>query len=573
VAWSPETNIKGPKGDKGDKGDPGASGSGTGDVVWAGTPPAVVDDIAVFNATDGKSIKDGGKKISDLVLLANLAELIDDRLGGAGGLLQAGSNITLTYNDVANTLTIAASGGSGDVTGPGGVTADANIAVYNGTTGKIIKDSTTKISDLVPAAGFAELVDDRVAALLVGTAPITVTYDDALNKITISSSGGGGGTSVTISDTAPGSPTAGALWWESDTGILYIYYAETAGSSQWVAITAGGAPSVTTTKKNYIINGAMMVSQENGATAGTTNVYYPVDQFRLGLINAGTQTVQQVASTTPGGSPNRLRVTATVADASVAAGDICFLAQDIEGSRVADLKFGLSSAKTVTVQFGVKAPAGTYCVVLLNLATNRSYVAEYVVSVGEANTDVVKSVSIPGDVAGTWPKDNTKGIEVRWGLMAGSTYQQVANSWGTGNAVGSPNQLNFMGTAGNVFELFDVSITEGTTAPAFAVPDYANELAACKRYYQKVINPDVIVPSSYGTAGAAPVYTYPLSVEMRAAPVQAVVGTWALTNCTGPTIFAAGSKMFGLYLTVTATGQYQAYNNAAGSGMTFNARL
>src|SRR4029077_21032044 len=30
-------------------------------------------------------------------------------------------------------------------------------------------------------------------------------------------------------------------------------------------------------KKNYIINGAMMVSQENGATTGTVSGYFPVD--------------------------------------------------------------------------------------------------------------------------------------------------------------------------------------------------------------------------------------------------------------------------------------------------------
>ena len=35
-----------------------------------------------------------------------------------------------------------------------------------------------------------------------------------------------------------------------------------------------------------------------------------------------------------------------------------------------------------------------------------------------------------------------------------------------------------MGTVGNVFELFDVCLTEGTVAPPFEVPDYASELAA-----------------------------------------------------------------------------------------------
>lgn len=44
------------------------------------------------------------------VTAADLPELVDDRVAA---LLVAGANITLTYNDPANTLTIAASGGGG----------------------------------------------------------------------------------------------------------------------------------------------------------------------------------------------------------------------------------------------------------------------------------------------------------------------------------------------------------------------------------------------------------------------------------------------------------------------------
>jgi hypothetical protein len=50
-------------------------------------------------------------------------------------------------------------------------------------------------------------------------------------------SGGGGGASVSISTTAPGSPTAGQFWYKSDEGKLYIYY-DDGNSSQWVGITA-----------------------------------------------------------------------------------------------------------------------------------------------------------------------------------------------------------------------------------------------------------------------------------------------------------------------------------------------
>jgi len=52
-----------------------------------------------------------------------------------------------------------------------------------------------------------------------------------------------GGASVTISDTAPSSPSAGNLWYSSATGDLYIYYND-GDSSQWVSVneTYLGAP-------------------------------------------------------------------------------------------------------------------------------------------------------------------------------------------------------------------------------------------------------------------------------------------------------------------------------------------
>ena len=63
--------------------------------------------------------------------------------------------------------------------------------------------------------------------------------------------GGGSGANVTISDTIPaGTPNAGDLWWESDTGRLKIYYQDV-DSGQWVdtnpplAASSGGGGSST----------------------------------------------------------------------------------------------------------------------------------------------------------------------------------------------------------------------------------------------------------------------------------------------------------------------------------------
>lgn len=61
-----------------------------------------------------------------------------------------------------------------------------------------------------------------------------LTYNGSLWT---AASAGGGGASVTISDTPPASPTAGNLWFESDTTKTYIYY-----GSAWVEV--GSIPTI-----------------------------------------------------------------------------------------------------------------------------------------------------------------------------------------------------------------------------------------------------------------------------------------------------------------------------------------
>jgi len=47
------------------------------------------------------------------------------------------------------------------------------------------------------------------------------------------------GASVTTSSTAPSNPSDGDLWFDEDTGILYVYYND-GNSAQWVDVGAGG---------------------------------------------------------------------------------------------------------------------------------------------------------------------------------------------------------------------------------------------------------------------------------------------------------------------------------------------
>ena len=65
-----------------------------------------------------------------------------------------------------------------------------------------------------------------------------VLTSDGAGNVTWQAGGGGGNTQVSISDTIPaGTPSAGDLWWESDTGRLKIYYQDV-DSAQWVDVNA-----------------------------------------------------------------------------------------------------------------------------------------------------------------------------------------------------------------------------------------------------------------------------------------------------------------------------------------------
>ena len=90
------------------------------------------------------------------------------------------------------------------------------------------------------AGAWTQLLDTgsslgELADVDLSTAPTTgqVLKYDGSNWSAADETGTASGANVTISDTAPGSPDAGDLWWESDKGRLKIYYQDT-DSSQWV---------------------------------------------------------------------------------------------------------------------------------------------------------------------------------------------------------------------------------------------------------------------------------------------------------------------------------------------------
>jgi len=93
---------------------------------------------------------------------------------------------------------------------------------------------------------FVNAISDSTGSL--GTSGQVLTSNGAVSYWA-TPTGGGGGSSVTISDTPPVSPSAGNLWYHSASGELYIYY-DDGDTSQWVSVSStgsglGGGSSVT----------------------------------------------------------------------------------------------------------------------------------------------------------------------------------------------------------------------------------------------------------------------------------------------------------------------------------------
>ena len=236
--------------------------------------------------------------------------------------------------------------------------------------------------------------------------------------------------------------------------------------------------------RNRIINGAMEIDQRNAGASvtPTTDAQYTLDRWVNYLAQASKITVQQNAGsvTTPAGFTNYLGVTSSSAY-SVGASDLFVVSQRVEGLNVADLAWGTANAATVTLSFWVRSSlTGTFGGSLKNSAGTRTYPFSYTISA--ANTWEKKSVTIAGDTSGTWLTTNGIGIDLNFGLGAGSGFSGTAGSWQAANLVSATGATSVVGTSGATFYITGVQLEQNTSATPFERRLYNQELANCQRY-------------------------------------------------------------------------------------------
>jgi hypothetical protein len=317
--------------------------------------------------------------------------------------------------------------------------------------------------------------------------------------------------------------------------------------------------------RNKIINGDMRIDQRNSGasvTAGTA-APYTVDRWFAYGSQASKYTVQQSAGsiTPPNGHSTYLGCTSSSAY-SIGSSDIFVIIQRIEGYNIADLGWGTTNAKTVTLSFWVRSSlTGTFGGTLNNNTQDRSYTFSY--TINSANTWEQKSITIVGEQTGTWSVSNNTGIQVNFSLGTGSTYSSTAGSWTNSALFSATGATSVVGTSGATWYITGVQLEEGTTATSFEREIYSVTLQKCQRYYQKVTVANQYVPLVTLAGANDARATWFLPVVMRTTPtLSSTASTWVISTI----VSGANSTGNSLDITGSATPTSLSLRASGGSG-------
>ena len=143
----------------------------------------------------------------------------------------------------------------------GAGSASGDVTLYRSAANTLKTDDT-----LVATTGIVTLATDGApsTALANGALAVDTTHhafyfrsNSTWNQVS------GGGASLTVQDGAPSSPSAGDLWFESDTGKTIVYYDDGVGAAQWVEI----GHSVDSSTVDLNLDGGLPNSNYGGVTA------------------------------------------------------------------------------------------------------------------------------------------------------------------------------------------------------------------------------------------------------------------------------------------------------------------
>lgn len=398
-------------------------------------------------------------------------------------------------------------------------------------------DLTEQINEAVPSIGNTTI---NSASYTVLSTDELILADASSNAITVTlpSAGSNTGREIWIkkTDTSTNTVTVDGSGSETiDGATTYVLSSQhqsigiISDGVNWRILSQSYASSIAyQSVKNWIINGAQDFAQRGTSVATVSASRYITDRFKLNFTNTD-QLVVTVSRATDSPtlaesgfkSTYALKVDCTTIETALATDERVMVTYNVEGYEYASLH-----GQMVTLSFWVKSTkTGIHCVSFRNNGSDRSYVAEYTVSV--ANTWEYKSVTLViNQTGGTEDYTTGVGLSISWCLMSGATYQTTAGAWQTGDYVATSNQVNSLDSTSNDWLLTQAQLTITPVAIPFrrSHDSIADEFDACQRYYAKSYDRDVLpgtvtddgrVYTPRGGANGTEIYTVRLPVRSR----------------------------------------------------------
>ena len=289
-----------------------------------------------------------------------------------------------------------------------------------------------------------------------------------------------GGVTVSVSDAAPSSPSAGQLWWNSTTNKLYIYYTD-ANSSQWIQASTPGSIGATGSAgaagadgaagaaagRNAIINGDFQIWQRG---TSFTAVGYTTDRWRT-YFQGGTGVTLSQQAFTVGQTDvpnNPVYYARAVVTSGNAAGSRAIFSQKIEGART-------FAGQTVTISFYAKANASkNIAIEFLQYYGTGGSPSTYTTATPQkfaittSWAKYTKTFTIPSISGKTLGTNNNDYIDAAFFLDAGSDFNSRSDS---------------LGNQSGTFDFAQVQVEVGSSATDFEGKTYGDTIEQCQRYY------------------------------------------------------------------------------------------
>jgi len=320
--------------------------TGTGSVVLATSPTLVTPVIGAATGTSlsvsGNVVVSSGNSSGSGLILSDDGDIVDMNDGFASMRFSSGVKIKTTKYSTTDAITLASTGtltATGNVNAASAIFTGALTAGTLQTTGNVNASSliVTTASSLGTVqsgtwngSSISTTYTDAKVTSVSNTAPISIstttgavtvgmlssgvtpaTYGNATNipvftvdtfgrvtsasNVAISSTGSA---TIQFSDGAPATPTGNTLWWQSNTGILKVYYTD-ADSAQWVDAVPATPSSLASLSDD----------------TATNDTYYPL----LATATSGSLTSAKVSSTKLKYNPSTGNVAATTFTGSLVA--------------------------------------------------------------------------------------------------------------------------------------------------------------------------------------------------------------------------------------------------------------